>query len=71
MSNCEQRTRQSVVPDAAPSKTTVAPLTKSAPLPARRDLSVSALQTIYCSVACSGGLSDGAHLLEAIAREDA
>jgi hypothetical protein len=70
MSNCEQRTHQSVVPDAAPSTTTVAPLTKPDPRPTRRDLSVSALQTIYSSVACSG-LSDGAHLLEAIARGSA
>lgn len=70
MSNREQRTHQSVFPDAAPSTTTVAPLTKPDPLPTRRELSVRVLQTIYSGVACSG-LSDSAHLLEAIARRGA
>jgi len=64
MSNREQRTHQSVFPDAVPS-TTVAPLTKPDPLPTRRDLSVCALQTIHPSGVCSGDLSDWAHLLEA------
>jgi hypothetical protein len=67
MSNREQRTHQSVFPDAAPNTTPTAPLTTPDPLSTRRELSVRALQTIYSSVACSG-LSDWVHLLEAIAR---
>ena len=39
-------------------------------VPTLRDLSVSALQTIYLGAACYIGLSDCAERLEAIARED-
>jgi hypothetical protein len=43
----------------------------AARVPTRRDLSASALRTIYLGVACYVGLSDCAERLEAIARDDA
>jgi hypothetical protein len=42
----------------------------AARVPTLRDLSVSALQTVYFGVACYVGLSDCADRLEAIARKD-